>query len=120
MKTKTLKLNSLFSIAAVLSLLTLQSLASCALNRVIYNKQMEIDGILIRVVLLDSRELNELVISMQEPGLPIKERVFLINWIPYLVEIGDYNGDSMLDLEIVSTSDEVHYFYSTELGIVDI
>ncbi len=115
-----MKYNSLFRIVAVLSLLALQSLASCAVNRVIYNEQMEIDGVLIRVVVLDSREMKELVISMQEPGHPIRERVFLINWMPDLLEIDDFNGDSRLDLKIISTGDEVHYFYSTERGIVDI
>ncbi len=64
---------SLFSTAVLLFLLALQTLASCAVNRVIYNEQMEIDGFLIRVVVLNSSDLKELVISMQNPGQPIRE-----------------------------------------------
>ncbi len=109
---------SLFSTAVLLFLLALQTLASCAVNRVIYNEQLEIDGVLARVVLLTSNDLNELVITMQEPGDPIKERVFLINWMPEILEIDDYNDDGNLDVKIISTADEVHYFYSTERGFV--
>ena len=113
-----MKSNTLFSIIALLILLTFVIPASCALNRVIYSENVEIHGLLIRVVLLESRELNELVISMQEPGHLIKERVFFVNWIPYFLEIDDYNADSRLDIKIISTNDEIHYFYSTELGLV--
>lgn len=112
--------NPIFTIASVLSLLILMIPASCAVNRVIYTENVEIHGLLVRVVLLESREMNELVISMQEPGHAIKERVFLVNWIPSYLEIDDYNADSRLDIKIISTSDEVHYFYSTELGFIDI
>jgi len=115
-----MKSSILSGIAAVLSLLTFLTLPSCAVNRVIYKENMEIDGILIRVIVLDSRELNELVISMQEPGHAIRERVFLINWMPDTVESDDYNSDSMMDIKIVSIDDVTHYFYSTELGFVDI
>ncbi|NOQ23135.1 MAG: hypothetical protein GQ565_10880 [Candidatus Aegiribacteria sp.] len=115
-----MKFNFLFSIAVILSLLAQQLVMSCAVNRVIYNEKMEMDGVLVRVVLLESREMHELVISMQEPGHFVKERVFLVNWIPHLVEVDDYNGDSRLDIKILSTGDEAHYFYSTELGFVDI
>ncbi|MCD4702185.1 MAG: hypothetical protein K8S24_10060 [Candidatus Aegiribacteria sp.] len=115
-----MKYRSLISITAVMSILILQAFTSCAVNRVIYNEQMEIDGFLVRVVVLDSSDLKELVISMQNPGQPIRERVFYVNWIPELLEVDDYNSDSRLDLLIISTSDEKHYFYSTEMGIVDI
>ncbi len=114
-----MKYNSLFTIAAVLLLLTMLNLTSCAVNRVIYTENVEKHGLLVRVVLLESREMHELVISMQEPGHAIKERVFLVNWIPSYLEIDDYNADSRLDIKIVSTNDEVHYFYSTELGFID-
>lgn len=115
-----LRINYIFSIAALFMLLILLIPASCAVSRVIYNENVEIHGILVRVVLLESREMHELVISMQEPGHAIKERVFLVNWIPGYLEIDDYNADSRLDIKIVSTNDEVHYFYSTELGFIDI
>ncbi len=115
-----MKSNSLSGITALLSMMILQTLASCAVNRIIYSEHMEIDGVLARVVVLSTRELNELVISMQNPGEPIKERVFLINWMPEYVEIDDYNGDSRMDFKIVSIGDVVHYFFSTELGFVDI
>ena len=110
--------NSLSTIAAILSLLILLIPASCAVSRVMYTENVEIYGLLIRVVLLESREMYELVISMQEPGHAIKERVFLVNWIPSYLEIDDYNADSRLDIKIISTSDEVHYFFSTELGLI--
>jgi hypothetical protein len=113
-----MRLNYLFIITAAVSMLILPILSSCAVNRVIYTENVEIHGLLIRVVLLESRELNELVISMQEQGHSIKERVFYVNWIPDSLEIDDYNEDSMLDIKIVSTNDEVHYFYSTALGII--
>ncbi len=101
-------------------LLFLQLSSSCAVNRVRYSEDIETDGILTRIVLLDAREMNELVITMQNPGHRIKERVFLINWMPDHVEIDDYNGDSRLDVKITSASGETHYFFSTELGFVDI
>ncbi len=110
--------STLFRTAALLTLLTLLTLNSCAVNRVIYTENVEIHGLLIRVVLLESREMNELVISMQEPGHSIKERVFFVNWIPDFLEIDDYNADSRLDIKIISTNDEVHYFYTTELGFI--
>ncbi len=113
-----MKFSTLFSTPALLTLLTLLTLNSCAVNRVIYTENVEIHGLLIRVVLLESHEMNELVISMQEPGHSIKERVFFVNWIPDFLEIDDYNADSRLDIKIVSTNDEVHYFYSTELGLI--
>jgi len=112
--------SNFFRITGVLALLMLLILTSCALNRIIYEQNIETDGILLRVVLLESQQLNELVISMQEPGHAIKERVFLINWIPDTLELDDYNGDSRLDIMIRSTMDEEHYFYSTELGFIDI
>ena len=110
--------NSIFITAAVVSLLILPILPSCAVNRVIYTENVDIHGLLIRVVLLESRDMNELVISMQEPGHAIKERVFLVNWIPQFLEIDDLNADSRLDIKIISTNDEPHYFYSTELGLI--
>ena len=113
-----MRFNFLFIIAASILILTMPILTSCAVNRVIYTENVEVHGLLIRVVLLESRELNELVISMQEPGHSIKERVFFVNWIPNFLEIDDYNADSMLDIKIVSTNDEVHYFYSTALGLI--
>ena len=115
-----MKFNSLFCTAAVTSLLILLIFTSCAVNRIIYTENVEIHGLLIRVVLLESRDMNELVISMQEPGHAIKERVFFVNWIPSFLEIDDFNDDSRLDIKIVSTTDEVHYFYSTELGFLNI
>ncbi len=113
-----MKSNSIFRITPVISLLILLILTSCAVNRVIYNENVEIHGLLIRVVLLESPQMHELVISMQEPGHSIRERVFFVNWIPHLLEIDDYNGDSRLDIKIISTNDEIHYFYSTELGLI--
>lgn len=111
---------SILGILTIFFLIILLAVTSCAINRVIYTENMETDGILIRIVVLDSPDFNELIISMQEPGYAIKERVFRINWMPDSVEIDDYNDDSRLDIKIISTGDEVHYFYSTELGIVDI
>ncbi|MCK5115211.1 MAG: hypothetical protein KAR44_01340 [Candidatus Aegiribacteria sp.] len=113
-----MKSNSNSGIAALLSLLIILIPASCAVNRVIYTENVEIHGLLIRVVLLESREMNELIISMQEPGHAIKERVFFVNWIPDFLEIDDYNSDSRMDIKIISTNAEVHYFYSTELGLI--
>jgi hypothetical protein len=115
-----MKFKTLFGFATALSLLILQTISSCAVNRVIYNEQMEFDGILAKVVVLDGSDLKELVISMQEPGHPIRERVFRINWIPDIVEIGDYNSDSRMDVKIISTNDETHYFYGTEHAFIDI
>lgn len=111
--------NSIFCIAIVLSLLSFQ-VFSCAINRVIFTEEMEIDGTLVKIVVLDSRQMKELVISMQEPGNAIRESVFRINWMPDIVEIDDYNDDSMLDVKIVSTIGETQYFYGTEMAFIDI
>ena len=111
--------NSMSRIVTVLYLLIVLS-ASCAINRVIFTEEIEIDGTMAKVVLLDGFDLKELVITMQEPGHQIRERIFRVNWIPDLVEIDDYNDDSMLDVKIVSTSGEVHYFYGTEQAFIDI
>jgi hypothetical protein len=96
------------------------TVSSCAVTRVMYNEQTESEGLLAKVVVLDSDELMELVITMQESGGPIRERVYLVNWMPDYFEIDDYNGDSRPDFRIVSTSNEPHYFYSTAHGFVDI
>jgi len=103
-----------------ITLLLLQVFSSCAVNRVVYNEMTEIEGVLVKIVVLNSSDLKELVISMQEPGHPIRERVFLINWMPDQFEIGDYNSDSMLDFKILSTTDEPHYFYGTEQAFISI
>ena len=102
------------------TLLLLQVFSSCAVNRVVYNEMTEIDGVLVKIVVLNSSDMKELVISMQEPGHPIRERVFLINWMPVQFEVDDYNSDSMLDIMILSTIDEPHYFYSTEQAFINI
>ncbi len=94
--------------------------ASCALTRVLYSEETDLDGVQAKVVVLDSGNMNELVITMQETGGAFKERVFRINWMPDHYEIDDYDNDSHLDFKIVSTSGEVHYFYGTELGFRDI
>ena len=105
---------------AVIILLIGQILTlSCAVDRVRYSEEIEIEGILARIIMLDSRDLSELVISMQKPGHRIRERVFLVNWEPDSVEIDDYNDDSMLDILVISTNNEPHYFYSTEQSFVD-
>ncbi|MEN8208587.1 MAG: hypothetical protein ABFR50_04970 [Candidatus Fermentibacteria bacterium] len=114
-----MKLNSFFSAAALFSALFILIMPSCAVNRVVYSENIEIDNLFARVILLESREMYELIVSMQEPGHAIRERVFLVNWIPDLLEVDDYNSDSRQDILIVSTNDEPHYFYSTELGFVD-
>jgi hypothetical protein len=96
------------------------SFAACAVNRVLYNEETQMDGVLARVVVLDSSNLMELVITMQETGGPKRERVFSVNWMPDYFELGDYNEDERLDFKIVSTSGEPHYFYSTAQGFIDI
>ena len=103
-----------------LTLLILQLSSSCAVNRVVYNETADFDGVLVKIVVLNSSDLKELVVSMQEPGHPIRERVFLINWMPEQFEVDDYNSDSMLDIKILSTIDEPHYFYSTEQAFINI
>lgn len=94
--------------------------SSCAVNRVIYNESTTEEGLLARVVVLKTGEMMELVITMQETGGPIRERVFRVNWMPDHYEISDYNDDSRPDFRIVSTAGETHYFYSTAQGFVDI
>ncbi len=103
----------------VMALLLVQLAPSCALNRVQYSRQIDYDGTLVRIVLLERHALNELVIGMQTPGCRIIESVFLVNWMLDHIEIADFNGDSSLDVRIVSTGEEVHYFYNTGLGFVD-
>jgi len=104
----------------LITLLFLQVFSSCAINRVVYNEMIEIDGVLVKIVVLNSSDMKELVLSMQEPGHPIRERVFLINWMPEQFEIDDYNNDSLLDIKIRSTIDESHYFYGTEQAFINI
>jgi len=99
-------------------ILSILSSTSCAVNRVILNKKLEVDGVQARVILMNSSELMELVISMQEPGHSIRERVFRINWTPDIIEIGDFNNDSIMDVKIISTSAEVHYFWGTERAFI--
>lgn len=107
--------------AFLLSIAALAALSSsCAVTRVIYNEQTEMEGLLAKVVVLESSDLMEMVITMQESGGPIRERVFLVNWMPDHYEIDDFNGDSRPDFRIFSTNDEPHYFYSTAQGFVDI
>lgn len=105
--------------AVLLSLLILQTV-SCAINRVIFTEEMEIDETLVKIVVLDFNQMNELVISMQEPGHAIREAVFRINWMPEYIEIDDYNDDSMLDVKIVSTNGVTEYFYGTGKAFIDI
>jgi hypothetical protein len=57
---------------------------------------------------------------MQEPGHVVRESVFRINWMPDIIEIDDYNDDSMLDVKIVCTDGVAHYFYGTRLAFIDI
>ena len=108
------------SALTAITILLLQLFSSCAINRVVYNEMTEIDGVLVKIVVLNSSDMKELVLSMQEPGHPIRERVFLINWMPDQFEVDDYNNDSILDIKIRSTIDESHYFYGTEQAFINI
>lgn len=94
--------------------------ASCAVNRVLFNESVQQEGLMARVVVLESGEMNELVMTIQESGGPIRESVFRINWMPDHFEIKDYNRDSMTDFLVVSTSGENHFFYGTAAGFMDI
>lgn len=108
------------SISSCVLTAALCALSSCAVTRVVYNREEHREDLLAKVVVLDSSELMELVITMQENGGPIRERVFRVNWMPDHFEIEDFNGDSRPDFKIISTGNETHYFYSTEHGFVSI
>lgn len=94
--------------------------ASCAVTRVVYDERSEADGVLAEVVVMESSQMMEMVIRMQEPGHPIREGVYRVNWLPEYYEIRDCNNDSVPDMRIVSTEGEEHLFYGTARGFIDI
>lgn len=105
---------------AVLAVAVLLFFVSCAVTRVLYNEETRQDDLMTRVVVLDCIEMKELVITMQETGGPVRERVYRINWMPDSFSVEDMNEDGLKDVRIVSTGDQEHVFYSTERGFLDL
>lgn len=106
--------------AAVAALIFISLCASCAVTRVVYDERKEADGILAEVVVMESSQMMEMVIRMQEPGSPIREGVFRVNWLPDYYEVRDCNEDSVPDMRIVSKAGEEHLFFGTARGFIDI
>ncbi len=104
-------------VVAAAALIASVLISSCAVTRVVYDERRESDGILAEVVVI---LVATLVIRLQEPGSPIKEGVYGVNWLPDHYEIDDCNDDSIPDLRIVSTEGEEHIFQGTERGFIDI
>ncbi|MFO8183695.1 MAG: hypothetical protein R6U39_05925 [Candidatus Aegiribacteria sp.] len=107
-------------VVAAAALIASVLISSCAVTRVVYDERRESDGILAEVVVMESSRMMEMVIRLQEPGSPIKEGVYGVNWLPDHYEIDDCNDDSIPDLRIVSTEGEEHIFQGTERGFIDI
>ena len=105
---------------AVLAVTMLLYFTSCAVTRVLYNEETSQDDLMTRVVVLDCPELKELVITMQERGGRVRERVYRINWMPDSFTVVDMNEDGLKDVRIISTGDQEHVFYSTERGFLDL
>lgn len=102
------------------ALTLLLCIASCAVDRVLYNEETRQGDIMTRVVVLDCSDMKELVITMQERGGPVRERVYRINWMPVSFSVMDMNEDGFEDVIIISTGDQEHLFYSTERGFLDL
>lgn len=110
----------MYRAVAAAALISTVLLSSCAVTRVVYDERRETDGILAEVVVMESSQMMEMVIRMQETGKPIKEGVYRVNWLAEDYEIQDCNGDSIPDLRIVSTEGEEHIFQGTARGFIDI
>lgn len=112
--------NRTFRAAALAGVVFTVIFSSCAVTRVVYDERKSVDGLLAEVVVMESSQMMEMVIRMQEPGRPIREGVYRVNWLPEYYEISDCNQDSIPDMRIVSTEGEEHLFLGTALGFIDI